>query len=203
MSENKLSAYFVASLVGKDKYGDSYQQIADIVRKYGYEVYDDVNTISLQDAINRSPEEIEEYWKQTAARNIDKSDIFIAEITEKSTAIGVEIGMAVSEYKPTLLLRRDTNKTPLSAPFIALGSRLTVKTYNPKNLEKKINSWLQRVDEGIVAKYMNIGFSEFDDRVVEYIKEKYKMKSFALAIRQIVRGQIDVRKEIEELKKNN
>lgn len=198
MANIKKTAYFVGSFDGKLLHDDAYQEVGRILRDYGYTVFDDVNTISAEDARARSREEIENYWKLTASRNIDKADIFIAEISEKSTSIGLEIGLAVSDYKPTLLLRVDTKAHDIPVPFIALKSKLTILTYNNKDLETKLVGWLKKVEKGFVTKFMNVGFSKQQIDFVEFIQRREKIKSFALAIRSILDGKIDLASNLEE-----
>lgn len=200
MKENKRTAYFVGSFEGKLKYDSHYSNIAKFIKNYGYHVFDDINHVSVEEARSQSTEEIEKYWKLTAARNINNADIFVAEISEKSIAIGIEIGMAVSEYKPTLLLRTDEQVSSLPVALVALKSRLTILEYNDQNLEQKITKWLEKVDKGILTKFMNIGFSKSQIDLVEYIQKRDKIKSFAQTVRLVLDGSYDVQKELENLK---
>lgn len=204
MKKNKRTAYFVGSFEGKKLYDKNFQKIAKVVSDYGYTLFDDINHITFKDARKRSEREVERYWKNEAVKKINKADIFIGEITEKSTSIGIEIGMAVSNYKPTLLLQSDNKTSPPPIPLRALKSKVTVKSYNLKNVEQKITTWLKRVDKGIITKFMNIGFSKEQVDLIEFIQETENIKSFALTVRSIINGEINIpEKHLEFQRKNN
>ena len=194
----KRFAYFVGSFPGQARHGTAYKKIAKILRDYGYIVFDDVNTMNMEEARKRSPEEVERYWRVRASKNINKADIFVAEISTNSTAIGIEIGLALSDYKPTLLLKADTTDPSIPGLLKVLKSSLTVKQYNLDNLEHKIHTWLKRVDKGIITKFMNIGFSKEQTDLIEFVQKKEKIKSFALAVRLIVEGEIDIASHLED-----
>jgi hypothetical protein len=199
----KKTAYFVAAMMGKEEYGQYYQQAADIIKEYGYTVYDDVNNYSIEFILNRSDRDTEKYWKLSAMKNIYNSDIFVADITKSSTSIGVEMGLAISDYKPTLLLRHESVKSHLPVPLIAMNSKVTVIDYSEENMSIQIVKWLKKVEEGEVTKFMNVGFTKKQISFIEYLQKRERIKSFALALRLILDGKFNMQDELDLFEKDN
>ena len=186
VKKSKGSVYFVASLMGKEEFGKQYQLIADAFRDLGYEVWDDVNKISFDEAKAFTKEEITKYFSQVQ-KKIKQADIFVAEESQHSSAIGYEIGFAVGNNKPALVLRLD-HLSPPGAPFRGNPSKLlNYVRYNEKNLKRKIEQFIRKAEKGLFVKRLPI---EFTQNQVEYVEYRQisgdKKTSFNAAVRALI-----------------
>ncbi len=182
----KGKVYFVAALIAKNEYGKYWQKIADTFRDLGYEVWDDVNNISADEARQYSKEQITDYFKEVQKR-IKDADIFVAEESHSSSSIGYEIGYAMGNNKPCLVLRMD-HLSPSGAPLRGNPSKLlSYVNYNPQNLERRIKQFEKKARKGIFVKRLPI---EFTQNQVEYVMYRQtagpKKKSFNSAVREII-----------------
>lgn len=182
--------YFVASLAGKEQYGEFFKEIALFLRSLGYTVWDDVNTVNVDEAHAFDKKRITDYYVSVQKR-IKEADIFIAELSHPSSAVGYEIGFAVANDKPVLVLRSDKLKTVPGAPLRGNPSKLlTIYKYNKYNLHERIESFLKKAEKGIFVKRIPI---EFTQEQVDYIQEKQrvnKKSSFNATVRSLINDAI-------------
>jgi nucleoside 2-deoxyribosyltransferase len=183
--ENK-SAYFVAPLFAKKNLDSEFQLIAKTLKEEGYNVYDDVNKASADKAIQMSQTEITKYFTNVE-KTIRNSDIFVAELTESSPSIGYEVGFAVANSKPVLILRKDGAHGVLGAPFRANEKRLiTILSYDKENLKKQIHKFLKKAEKGIFVKRLPIEFTQSQIEYIEKIQKILNKKSFNATVRKII-----------------
>ncbi len=189
-SFNKKKVYFVASLAAKEQYGKYFEQIASILRDLGFIVWDDVNNIGIEEAHGFSKEKITDYYV-SVQKKIKEADIFIAELSHPSSAVGYEIGYAVANDKPVLVLRSDKVKTVPGAPLRGNPSKLlTIYKYNKYNLKERIESFLKKAQKGIFVKRIPI---EFTQEQVDHIQKRQridKKSSFNATVRGIINEDI-------------
>lgn len=193
MKENKRKVYFVASLVAKDEYGWAFKEIAKILKAKGYIVSDDVNKVSAQEAREYTDKEIKDYYRSVQQR-IKEADIFVAELSKPSSAVGYEIGFAVANDKPSLVLRSDKLKTEPGAPLRGNPSKhLNIFKYNKYNLEEVIESFLKKAERGILAKKVPIEFTQDQLDHIQIRQKQEKRPSFNSTVRLIIDEDIDRR----------
>ncbi|MFC1722058.1 nucleoside 2-deoxyribosyltransferase [Patescibacteria group bacterium] len=197
---DKRIVYFVASLVGKEEYGVYYKQIAKVFSDLGYEVWDDVNHISPDEARLYTKKQIINYFSDVQKR-IKKADIFVAEESQPSTSIGYEIGYAVGNNIPSLVLRLDHLSAP-GAPFRGNQAKiLSYMRYNKKNLRKKVEQFLRKAQKGIFVKRLPIEFTQEQVDYVEYRQiSTTRKKSFNACIREIIEESMSKDKKYSEAK---
>ena len=185
VNSDKRCAYFVASMVGKEKYGEFYIKISKLLKDRGYEVWDDINQTNPVDEWEKGNEEISKYFSKVL-RKIRDCDIFVAEESHPSSAIGYEIGYAVGNSRPVLILRQENVPGP-GVPFRGNPSKLlNVVTYNEDNLESQLDKFIKKAEKGIFVKRLPI---EFTGRQVDYVEERQNRaikKSFNATVREII-----------------
>jgi nucleoside 2-deoxyribosyltransferase len=180
------NAYFVAPLFAKSKLGNIYKEVSEILQNNGFEVHDDVNKVSADDAKNMSDQEIAKYFTQVE-KLIRQTDIFVAELTEPSPSVGYEIGYAIANSKPILILRDENAEGTLGAPFRANANKLiTIVKYNEDNLEHEIGKFLRKAERGIFVKRLPIEFTENQVNFVNDLQSKYSQRSFNSTVRLII-----------------
>lgn len=184
--ENKRKVYFVASLVAKDEYEWAFKEIAQIFRDLGYIVWDDVNKVSADEARSYDNKEIKEYY-QSVQKRIKEADIFVAELSKPSSSVGYEIGFAVANDKPSLVLRSDKLKTEPGAPLRGNPSKhLNIMKYNKYNLKERIQSFLKKAERGIYIKRVPVEFTQDQLDHIQYRQKNEKKSSFNATVRMII-----------------
>lgn len=188
---NKRKAYFVAPLFAKEYSGNVFTKISEILKKNKFEVFDDVNKVTAEQARAMTYQEISKYFTRVESL-IRQTDVFVTEMTEASASIGYEIGYAIANEKPVLILRHE-NKTngSLGAPFRANKNKITTLLYNDHNLEEQIKKFLKKADKGIFMKRLPIEFTREQIEFVEKIKKDHNLRSFNAAVRHIIDTSIE------------
>ncbi len=127
-----MKAYFVASLAGKQKYQENYKQIYQTLKKLGLELLSDHILTTDPKIVAKISEEEEKKFYNKMRTWIKKSDVFIAEVSYRSTNVGHEISLAISKNKPVILLHVKDQKPIL---FKGLDSeKVQVIEYSPHSL---------------------------------------------------------------------
>lgn len=185
--ENTNKAYFVAPLYAKPKLSNIYQKIADLLDKNGYKVHDDVNKVSPEEAKEMSKQTISTYFTKVE-KLIRQTDIFVAELTEPSPSVGYEIGYAIANSKPVLILRHKDASGMLGAPFRAnSGKLITIANYKDDNsLKKEIEKFLRKAENGIFVRRLPIEFTKTQLDYLEEIKKKENQRSINSTVRLII-----------------
>lgn len=184
----KKKVYFVASLAAKGQYGWAYKEIAKAFRDKGFEVWDDVNNIDEAQAKSLSKQEITKYYTKIQSR-IKKADIFVAEASKPSLAVGYEIGVAVMYGKPTLILRSEELQNEPGAPLRGNNSKLVILLkYGKDNIKNQVNIFLKRVSKGIFTKRLAMQFTEGQVQYVEFRRKEggSPVKTFNGIVREII-----------------
>ena len=185
-NKKRLVVYFVASMVGKEKFHEQYKKIAGDFRELGCEVIDDINKVKPEEAWERTPAQTKKYFAEVI-KKIKSSDIMVAEDSHPSSAVGYEIGYAVGNNKPTLILRHESI-SGLGAPFKGNPSKLlTAVKYNDMTLKKKLIQFLRKAEKGVFVKRLPIEFTDLQVKYVEYRQRRDgKKKSFNATVREII-----------------
>jgi hypothetical protein len=187
---SKRKVYFVSSLAAKSKYADVFKEIANIFRELDFVVWDDVNKVNHEEAKNFDSKQIKDYYLSVQKR-IKEADIFVAELSQPSSAVGYEIGYAVANDKPVLILRSDKLKTTPGAPLRGNPSRLlTIFKYNKYNLRERIESFLKKAERGIFVKRLPIEFTQDQVDHIQMRQKKDKKTSFNATVRSIIEEDI-------------
>lgn len=199
MNEEKMKVYFIAPISGRDNYSKYHKRIISILEKQGLEVIDPVSDLTKSELEEFSKSEFRDY--QARAQNaIKDADFFVAECSVSAATVGYEIGFAIFNSKPTLVLRHEKEGS-LGHPFSGNSSKLlTLADYNEKTLEKKIKSFLRKAEKGIFVKRLPIEFTQNQVDYVEYRQsDTPKRKSFNAAVRQIIDETSEKDKKYQEI----
>jgi hypothetical protein len=188
MSNKKRTAYFVSALASRSKFLPIFQKIADHLREKGFEVWDDVNKVTLEQARSFTDNEIKKYFTEVEKR-IRNCDIFVAEISHNSLSVGYEIGYAIARSKPALILKTEELRSEgLGAPIRGNASKLiNVHYYDEQNLTKEIDKFLRKAEKGIFVKRLPI---EFTQEQVDHVQRMQLEtgKSFNAVVRDIIQA---------------
>lgn len=146
MTDTKV-IHFIAPKTKLAEEIEYFRSIILAIHKRGYVLARDWLEPAYLTLIHSEPEK-EIDWSDICRANIEaipKCDIVIAEISTKSFGVGYDVGLAVSQKKPTLLLRRDNISKEaflggLDHPYVQK------REYNAATIDQIVGSFLEQYD---------------------------------------------------------
>jgi len=181
-----VKIYFTGSVTGGRKYLPQYKKITKIIKDLTCEVLaEQTSKDKLNSDKKLTPYEIFQRQK----RYIDKASCVIAEVTQPSTGVGLDISYALTNQIPVLALFYKDSKNLLS-PMIAgnPSNNLYIEHYDDDNLRLKIKNFLAHIEKNGRRKKGKLIVIDGADGsgkqtqaalLVDYLKkEKYKVKYF-------------------------
>lgn len=137
-----MNIYFTAAISLKDKYGDYYLKIVDLLISNGHKVvHEHITKVSMKNISDSSIEERNSYYKKVQ-RWISEADLVVAELSFPSTLnIGYEISAAIERGKTVIgLYLKDCS----SAFFQGISSdKFIYEEYTEKTLEYVLKNALE------------------------------------------------------------
>ena len=125
-------AYLAISYSNRSLFENEVESLIKLFRKYNIEL------VVFVDKYNFKANQEKEMMK-TAFNEIDKSDFLIAELTNKSIGVGIEIGYAFAKEIPIIYIRKKTSESSTTAS----GSSTYVVEYeNAFDLCEEIEKFL-------------------------------------------------------------
>jgi nucleoside 2-deoxyribosyltransferase len=163
-----MLVHFIASKNNLNKEIEDLRKIVLAIHKEGHVLtHDWLEPAYLKFAKTNKKDTVS--WKEiisSSIKAIPKCDVLIAEVTAEDLEVGYEIGAAVSQKKPILLLRKEGST---QKPYLEGLEHHYIKRseYNDDNLNRIVESFLKEND--MPAKDMRFNF--FIDRpIYNYLK---------------------------------
>lgn len=185
--------HFIASRSTLDIDMATYSRVLDLVRKQGHsltsewleQAYELTKNGASYDALD---------WPSIYRADMEslaKTDIVIADVSNKSFAVGFHVAMALNHKKPTLLLQREgygEGKTGFY-PAAATDNMLVHRMYNEGNLEEIIDEFVK--ENQIDNKDLRFNFF-IDRKIYNYLRwAAFKTgKTKAEILRELVQREI-------------
>lgn len=167
--KDSLNVHFIAPKTNLADEIDFFRYIVDVIHKHGHTLAKDWLEPNYLRYINKQPDEIID-WASACRANIEaipSSDVVIAEVSTKSFGVGYQVGLAASQKKPVLLLRREG----ISKEAFLGGldnAYVTKAEYNLENIEGIIDNFLKREDEDLKDIRFNM---LIDKKLNNYLKQ--------------------------------
>lgn len=143
-----LNVHFIApksNLAEEIKY---FRIIVEAIHKRGHSLAKDWLEPGYLRYTHKQPDEVID-WSASCRANIEAippCDVVIAEISTKSFGVGYQVGLAVSQKKPTLLLRREG--VSKEAFLGGLDNSYVYKAeYTTKNIDQIIGDFLEKDED--------------------------------------------------------
>lgn len=166
MSDTKV-IHFIAPKTKLEEEIEYFRAIVQSIHKKGYALAQDWLEPAYLTQTHSKTQKVD--WSDVCRAMIEtipKCDIVIAEISTKSFGVGYDVGLAVSQKKPTLLLRRDDISKEaflggLDHPYVQK------REYNLNTIDQIISGFLEQYD----AQNKDIRFNLFiDTKLNGYLK---------------------------------
>lgn len=107
--KDSLNVHFIAPKTNLGEEIEYFRAIINAIHSRGHALAKDWLEPGYLRYVNKRPDEIID-WASSCRANIEaipSSDVVIAEVSTKSFGVGYQVGVAASQKKPTLLLRRE------------------------------------------------------------------------------------------------
>ena len=186
-----MKIYFVASVSGKQEYGENYQRIFKALKNIGADVLSNhVLTTSVEQFKEISRKEEKSFYKQLNSW-INEADVIVAEVSHQSTNVGHEVSLALFRNKPVILLHVE-NKTPLV--FAGINSeKLQLIKYNFNNVEEELRLALDYAAESQDTRF-NFFISPNHQNYLNWIAKNRKIPR-SVFLRRLINADMENNKE--------
>ncbi|MES2112409.1 MAG: nucleoside 2-deoxyribosyltransferase [Bacteroidota bacterium] len=129
--------FLAISFNNRSKFNDEIITIEDVIKECGYEPMTFVNNYSFL-------KNEEKAMMLMACREIQESEILIAEVSNKVIGVGIEIGYACALNKPVIYLQNDTAEYSLTVGGMAQDHIIYSSVEDLRNKLKRalnVNFW--------------------------------------------------------------
>ncbi|OGY16566.1 MAG: hypothetical protein A2785_03165 [Candidatus Chisholmbacteria bacterium RIFCSPHIGHO2_01_FULL_49_18] len=183
-----MKVYFTASLRYKKRFGGIYREIVEDLEKDGHEVYSEILSEHLPEFSDVSSQKLRQ-WSKEWASFIRECDFVLVEGSYPSTIhIGFEVGMALAQGKPVVLLFQQGHDPIFLNTFIA--NKLIKTEYDERDLQDILRWSVEEVEQLSSRRFTFFISSEID----EYLSQVAKGGSLSRS--EYIRGLIE--REIEK-----
>jgi len=138
-----MTAYFTASIAGKQYHTAKYQKIIDILRAKNIEVMADHIMDATEAKISLETKQERIAFHNKLEEWITGCDFMVAEVTFPSISVGYEISLAIHRGKPVLLLYSEGNPPSLLSEH--KEERIICEKYTITTLREIIDYFLYYV----------------------------------------------------------
>ena len=187
-----MRVHFIASVKDYDRDIDVYKKIILLLQENGLTLAVDWLSSIAKESIK------EKDWKSIYQENIDavtKSDVVVAEVTDKSFLVGFQVSTALQMKKPVLLLST-TNKVDSVIGVDLNEENISYSQYNNENLENIIEEFAQQnISDG-----KQVRFNFFiDKKLLNYLN--WRSLKYGIAKSEVIRAALKNDMEKSDYKK--
>lgn len=187
-----MRVHFIASVKNYDRDVNAYTKIIQLLKKNGLTLAVDWLSDISKDISK------EKDWKSIYSDNIDavtKSDIVVAEVTNKSFLVGFQVSSALQMKKPVLLLST-TNEVDSVVGVDLNEENIRYSQYNEKNLESIVEEFVkQNIRDG-----KQVRFNFFiDKKLLNYVN--WRSLKYGIAKSEVIRTALKNDMEKSDYKK--
>lgn len=173
-----MRVHFIASVKNFNHDSDAYSKIIHILKKNGLTLAVDwLSDISKDESIEKD-------WKSIYSENIDavtKSDIVVAEVTNKSFLVGFQVSTALQMKKPVLLLST-TNEVDSVIGVDLNEDNIRYSQYNNENLESIVEEFVKQNSRD--GKQVRFNFF-IDKKLLNYVN--WRSLKYGVAKSEVIR----------------
>lgn len=189
--KDSLNVHFVAPKTNLAEEIDYFRKIISCIHSRGHSLAKDWLEPGYLRYINKAPDEVID-WASSCRANIEaipSCDVMIAEVSTKSFGVGYQVGLAASQKKPVLLLRR----SGISKEAFLGGldnTYVTKAEYTLDTVDQIIDNFLNHDEDDVKDIRFNL---LIDRRLNSYLKENSVKtgKTKAEIIRELLNKEIN------------
>lgn len=148
--KDSLNVHFIAPKTNLADEIEFFRRIVEAIHRRGHTLAKDWLEPGYLRFLNKQPDEIID-WASSCRANIEaipSCDVVIAEVSTKSFGVGYQVGLAASQKKPTLLLRREG----ISKEAFLGGldhTYVTKAEYNSQTIDEIVGGFLEKDEDDL------------------------------------------------------
>lgn len=207
ISNNKyMNIYISVSISVSDESKSSLRKLATSLKAQGHKVNDYRLSEDFKYKVQYSDHEMAEYYKNMM-NAIKQCDVMIVDISSRSSGVGYEIGVAITEKKPILALFSGSKEAHSSLSLASNPSKyMSVKNYGTdESLLKLTEAFIKDAQKKIDTKFILI-ISPQIDKYLEWVASE-RRKHKAQVVREALETQMAKDKEylafLKDMEKGN
>ena len=181
-----MKVYFSATITDDEQYKSSYKKILNILKQGKHDIYEyGSDQLDTSKILSQSDDEILKIYRELD-KFLKQADVYIADISLPSVAIGYEISQAIVLRKPVLALINEKSSFQPLATIKGNKSRyLELEKYNVDTLPKILKDFMKKSKKKRDSKFILIVSPEIDSYLTWSSQENRMHKA------QIVRDAIE------------
>lgn len=181
-----MKVYFSATITDDEQYKSSYKKILNILKQGKHDIYEyGSDQLDTSKILSQSDDEILKIYRELD-KFLKQADVYIADISLPSVAIGYEISQAIVLRKPVLALINEKSSFQPLATIKGNKSRyLELEKYNVDTLPKILKDFMKKSKKKLDSKFILIVSPEIDSYLTWSSQENRMHKA------QIVRDAIE------------
>ncbi len=181
-----MKVYFSATITDDEQYKSSYKKILNILKQGKHDIYEyGSDQLDTSKILSQSDDEILKIYRELD-KFLKQADVYIADISLPSVAIGYEISQAIVLRKPVLALINEKSSFQPLATIKGNKSRyLELEKYNVNTLPKILKDFMKKSKKKLDSKFILIVSPEIDSYLTWSSQENRMHKA------QIVRDAIE------------
>jgi predicted HicB family RNase H-like nuclease len=184
-----MKVYFTSSITGLNKFRKNCEKVSQILRKNRHKVCEDFLKITKEQD-RKETEKKSDFIYEYIIKKINEADIFIGEMSYRSTPVSYQLTYALEHKKPCLYLYEKDNGNPVHAVFKGNPSKyLTIIEYEAVDLEDIIDGFIKKSKKLMMRRFNFLIPAELDDKL--RIKAAIEGVSKGEYLRKIIEDKID------------
>lgn len=174
-----MKIYFTSSITGLKQYREHCEKISEYLKSQDHIVEDCFLNISKEEDREKTATESGKVYNYMIER-IERSDLFIGEMSFRSGPVSYQLTYALESKKPTLYLYDEETGQQPHAVFLGNPSKyLFVRSYNLDNYQKVIDEFLTESGKLMDRRFNFILPADLDDYIaIEAAKQHISKGEF-------------------------
>jgi nucleoside 2-deoxyribosyltransferase len=196
-----MNIYISVSISVCNESKDALRNLAKELKARGHKINDYRLSEDFQYKVQYSDKEMGEYYKNMM-NAIKQCDVMIVDISSRSSGVGYEIGVAITEKKPILAVYSGSKEAHSSLSLASNPSKyLSVKNYtSDKSLLSLSEAFIKDAQQKIDTKFILI-ISPQIDKYLEWAASERRMHK-AQVVREALEAQMNKDKEYQAFLKD-
>lgn len=195
-----MKIYFSATITDDEQYKSSYKQILNILKQGKHDIYEyGSDQLDTSKILSQSDDEILKIYRELD-KFLKQADVYIADISLPSVAIGYEISQAIVMRKPVLALINEKSSFQPLATIKGNKSRyLELEKYNVDTLPKILKDFMKKSKKKLDSKFILIVSPEIDSYLTWSSQENriHKAQIVRDAIEKVMNKDTEYKKFLE------
>jgi hypothetical protein len=185
-----MKIMFIASIRGKEKHADAFNEIINTLKKQKYQVFHEHVTDYDQKKLDTLSKQDDMEFHSTILNHIKGADIVVAECSYQSLSVGYLISYAIELSKPTIIFYNSAFPKPNLFPTLSQSEKLLLAEYhNITELPELVKEYVEYAKMKTDVRF-NFFISPHISNYLDWITKNYKIPR-SVYLRQLIETDMD------------